>query len=103
MKKPLLVKTPTFPPRQAIVFENRFDMLNISSDWWDWAEATIVNQLRVAAMYNGQPPYGLRGYIGKIYIQILDPKRVAIVSWWSLFRGYLCNKKSKWDKKWWPL
>jgi hypothetical protein len=36
---------------------------NLTS-WWDWAEATIVNQLRVAAMYNGQPPYGLRGYIG---------------------------------------
>ena len=59
-------------------------MLNITSDWWDWAEATIVNQLRVAAMYNGQPPYGLRGYIGKIYIQILDPKIVAVVNWWSL-------------------
>jgi hypothetical protein len=52
-------------PFQAIVFENRFDKINITSDWWDWAEATIVNQLRVAALYNGQPPYGLRGYIGK--------------------------------------
>jgi len=49
---------------QSTINQNRFDQLVTTSDWWDWAEATIVNQLRVAAMYNGQPPYGLRGYIG---------------------------------------
>ncbi len=26
-----------------------------------------------------------------------DPKIVAVVGSWSLFRGNLCNKSSKWD------
>ena len=28
-----------------------------------------------------------------------DPKIVAVVDRWSLFRGYLCKKNSKWDPK----
>ncbi len=32
-----------------------------------------------------------------------DPKIVAVVGRWSLFRGRLCNKGSKWDHKWWSL
>ncbi len=47
-------------------------MINVTSDWWEWAEATIVNQLRVAALYNGQPPYGLRGYIGETFLTFIQ-------------------------------
>ncbi len=28
-----------------------------------------------------------------------DPKIVAVVDRWSLFRGHLCNKSAKWDLK----
>ncbi len=28
-----------------------------------------------------------------------DPKIVAVVDTWSLFRGHLCSKGSKWDLK----
>jgi hypothetical protein len=28
-----------------------------------------------------------------------DPKIVAVVDRWSLFRGHLCNKSPKWDLK----
>ena len=28
-----------------------------------------------------------------------DPKIVAVVDRWSLFRGHLCNKSSEWDLK----
>ncbi len=28
---------------------------------------------------------------------------MAVIDRWSLFRGHLCNKSSKWDQKWWSL
>ncbi len=28
-----------------------------------------------------------------------NPKIVAVVDWWSLFKGHLCSKSSKWDLK----
>ena len=35
-----------------------------SNDWWEWAHLTLVPELRAQAHYNGQAPYGLRGFIG---------------------------------------
>ena len=55
---------------QSTINQNRFDQINTTSDWWNWAEATIISQLRVSSMYNGQPPYGLRGYIGNSYLRL---------------------------------
>ncbi len=50
-------------------------------------EATISNHSflnTVKLVYNDHP---------------WDPKIVAVVDRWSLFRGHLCNKGSKWDLK----
>lgn len=55
---------------QTIVTQNTFSGIQTTSDWWDWALSTIVNELRVASMYNGQPPYGYRGYLGKCTVNV---------------------------------
>ena len=38
--------------------------MNNSNDYWEWAHSTLISELRAQAHYNGQPPYGLRGFIG---------------------------------------
>ncbi len=35
-----------------------------SNDWWTWAHETLVPQLRAGPYYNGDAPFGLRGFIG---------------------------------------
>eukprot|EP00094_Tigriopus_californicus_P011733 TCALIF_11336-PA protein Name:"Similar to lov-1 Location of vulva defective 1 (Caenorhabditis elegans)" AED:0.02 eAED:0.02 QI:96/0.94/0.83/1/0.71/0.80/36/119/3138 len=46
------------------VDKNNFDQIVSSNDWWDWAHSTIVEELRAQPYYNGQTPFGLRGFIG---------------------------------------
>ena len=31
--------------------------------WWDWIENTVMTNVRVQDWYNGESPYGLRGYL----------------------------------------
>ena len=47
-----------------IVRKNGFDKIHTSDDWWKWAHKTLVTELKAGPLYNGQPPYGFRGYIG---------------------------------------
>ena len=51
--------------RYNFVTKNHFDQIQTSNDWWTWIHKTAVTELKAASWYNGQPPYGLRGFIGK--------------------------------------
>ena len=43
----------------------QFDKIVTSNDWWIWAHSALIPELRAQSYYNGQPPYGLRGFVGK--------------------------------------
>ena len=47
-----------------LIKKNGFDHIVTSNDWWAWAHATLIPELRAQSWYNGEPPFGLRGYIG---------------------------------------
>ena len=47
-----------------LAIKHGYDEIRTSNDWWDWAHNTFISELRAQAWYNGQPPFGLRGYIG---------------------------------------
>ena len=57
--------------------------IKTADDYWEWAEKTLLSELKViwvpsiylvnmykshkaGPLYNGQPPYGYRGYIGDL-------------------------------------
>ena len=40
--------------------------INNTDDWWQWAQSTLVSELKAGPLYNGQPPYGFRGYLGDL-------------------------------------
>ena len=46
------------------IAKNGFEDIQTSNDWWNWAHATVVDEVMAQPHYNGLPPYGLRGYIG---------------------------------------
>ena len=50
--------------RMSFIDRYNYSTVVTSNDWWDWANSGIVDQLRAQNYYNGQPPYGLRGFIG---------------------------------------
>ncbi len=62
-----------------------FATLNTSNDWWDWAQSTIVTQLRASTYYNGNPAYGLKGYIGDYQNRIMGYAVLRIVRVKSVF------------------
>lgn len=33
------------------------------NQWWLWVNNTLIPNVRVQNWYNGDPPYGLRGYL----------------------------------------
>jgi len=63
----------------SFVFKNGFDKVATANDWWKWIHATAVTQLKAAAWYNGQPPYGLRGFIGDFNATQLESTFLCIV------------------------
>ena len=40
-----------------------FDKIGDVNDWYFWLENTLIPNVRVQRWYNGNPPYGLRGYL----------------------------------------
>ena len=54
-----------------IVSKNGFDKLNNTDDWFRWAHKTLVSELKAGPLYNDQPPYGFRGYIGDLTQRIM--------------------------------
>lgn len=40
-----------------------FNMVKDVNQWWGWMEMTLIPNVRVQPWYNGQSPYGLRGYL----------------------------------------
>jgi hypothetical protein len=57
--------------RYNFVTKNGFDKVKTSNDWWEWVHKTAVNELKATNLYNGQPPYGLRGFIGDLQSRIM--------------------------------
>ena len=49
---------------KSFVEKTGFNQIISSNDWWEWAHKTVINELRAQNFYNGDPPYGLRGYVG---------------------------------------
>ena len=49
-----------------LVRKYKFDEVRTSDDWWRWAHQAIVRELKAGPLYNGQPPYGYRGYVGDL-------------------------------------
>ena len=58
--------------RYNFVTKNGFDQIQTSNDWWNWIHKTAVTELKAAAWYNGQPPYGLRGFIGMKFHEFMN-------------------------------
>ena len=58
---------PTWWNPQAVRMEpNPFvDFLKVRevNQWWQWLNTTLLPNVRVQNWYNGDPPYGLRGYL----------------------------------------
>ncbi len=50
--------------------------------------SSCINMCIVKPVYNDHP---------------WDPKTVAVVDRWLLFRGNLCDKSRIWTLQWWPL
>ena len=57
--------------RYNFVTKNGFDRIKTSDDWWKWIHTTAVKEIKAAAWYNGQPPYGLRGFIGDYQSRVM--------------------------------
>ena len=57
--------------RYNFVTKHHFDKIQTSNDWWDWMHKTAVTELKAASWYNGQPPYGLRGFIGDFQSRVM--------------------------------
>jgi hypothetical protein len=57
--------------RYNFVTKNGFDKIKTANDWWDWVHETAVTELKADSLYNGQPPYGLRGFIGDLQSRIM--------------------------------
>ena len=53
-------------PENNLVLKYKFDEVRTSDDWWRWAHSAIVRELKAGPLYNGQPPYGYRGYVGDL-------------------------------------
>ena len=49
-----------------VVTKNGFHKVNTTDDWWVWASDTLVSEMKAGPLYNGQPPYGYRGYVGDL-------------------------------------
>ena len=47
-----------------VITKNKFHLVKTSDDFWRWAHSTLVSEIKAGPLYNGQPPYGLRGYLG---------------------------------------
>ena len=50
--------------KHNFITKNGFDKISTSDDYWKWIHKTAITEIKAAAWYNGQPPYGLRGFIG---------------------------------------
>ena len=57
--------------RYNFVTKNGFDQVRTTNDWWKWMHVTAVTELKAASWYNGQPPYGLRGFIGDMQSRVM--------------------------------
>ena len=57
--------------RDNFVVKNGFDKVKNANDWWRWIHKTAVSELKAGPLYNGQPPYGLRGFIGDYQSRIM--------------------------------
>ena len=57
--------------RHNFIYKNGFDKVRTSNDLWKWMHITAVTELKAAAWYNGQPPYGMRGYIGDMQSRVM--------------------------------
>ena len=33
------------------------------NDWWNWINDTVLPNVRVQNWYNGEPPYGFKGFL----------------------------------------
>ena len=40
-----------------------FMQIRDMNQWWMWVNTTLIPNVRVQNWYNGDPPYGLRGYL----------------------------------------
>ena len=53
-------------PQKGEMEPNPFvDFLKVRevNQWWQWLNTTLLPNVRVQNWYNGDPPYGLRGYL----------------------------------------
>ena len=50
--------------RYNFITKNGFDKVKTSDDLWKWIHKTALPEMKASSWYNGQPPYGLRGFIG---------------------------------------
>ncbi|CAB4063597.1 PKD1L2 [Lepeophtheirus salmonis] len=48
---------------QRFIYDNQFDQVTNTVEWWKWAHSTILPKLRASNFYNGKPPFGLRGFL----------------------------------------
>ena len=68
-----------------LIIKNRFDQVKTSDDWWRWAHATLVSEIKAGPKYNLQPPYGLRGYIGDHTQRIMGFANLRQVSVYGVY------------------
>ena len=50
---------------------------------WRWAHSTLLSELKAGPLYNGQPPYGYRGYAGDKVQRVLGHAVVRQVAEWA--------------------
>ena len=58
--------------KHNFITKNGFDEISTSDDYWKWIHKTAITEIKAAAWYNGQPPYGLRGFIGIFSSKLLN-------------------------------
>ncbi|XP_023332927.1 uncharacterized protein LOC111704811 [Eurytemora carolleeae] len=46
------------------ILKNKFHEIVTTDDYWKWVHSTLLSELKAGPLYNGDPPYGLRGFIG---------------------------------------
>ena len=56
------------------------------NQWWQWLNTTLLPNVRVQNWYNGDPPYGLRGYLDDRVNRIIGYAlvRQVCINYWCL-------------------
>ena len=54
-----------------------FMQIRDMNQWWMWVNTTLIPNVRVQNWYNGDPPYGLRGYLDDRVNRIIGTEHIS--------------------------